>query len=111
MPLFEGGLRTAEEDAAIAQYRLAVAQYRGTVLGAFQDVEDALSQIRILADEAAQEQLAVEACPAHHGDDDGALQGWCYELPGSGGRPRLRSCNPRRRQPACVRGVYRPTSI
>lgn len=61
MPLFEGGLRTAEEDAAIAQYRLAVAQYRGTVLGAFQDVEDALSQIRILADEAAQEQLAVEA--------------------------------------------------
>jgi NodT family efflux transporter outer membrane factor (OMF) lipoprotein len=61
LPLFEGGLRTAEEQAAVAQYRLAVAHYRAAVLGAFQDVDDALAERRLLAQEAQQEDAAVAA--------------------------------------------------
>jgi NodT family efflux transporter outer membrane factor (OMF) lipoprotein len=61
MPLFEGGLRDAEEAAAVAAYKRTVANYRSTVLTAFQEVEDALSQRRLLAQEAAQEQAAVDA--------------------------------------------------
>jgi NodT family efflux transporter outer membrane factor (OMF) lipoprotein len=61
LPLFEGGLRHAEEAAAVAAYRLALANYRGTILGAFQEVEDALSQQRLLAVENEQEGRALQA--------------------------------------------------
>ncbi len=61
MPLFEGGLRNAEEAATMAAYRQAVGQYRRTVLTAFQEVEDALAEIRLLGQEANQEQEAVTA--------------------------------------------------
>jgi NodT family efflux transporter outer membrane factor (OMF) lipoprotein len=61
MPLFEGGLRDAQEAAAIAAYKEAVGQYRATVLGAFQEVEDDLSQIRLLTGELREEDAAVTA--------------------------------------------------
>ncbi|MFT4064483.1 efflux transporter outer membrane subunit [Paraburkholderia sp.] len=50
--LFDGGLRSADVDAAKAAYDATVANYRGTVLGAFQNVEDDLSGLRILAEQA-----------------------------------------------------------
>ena len=50
--IFDFGARQAEVDAAKAAYRSAVATYRGTVLSAFQGVEDNLAGLRILADQA-----------------------------------------------------------
>ena len=58
--VFDGGLRSAEVDAAKASYNAAVANYRGTVLGAFQNVEDDLASLRILADQAQALDLAVK---------------------------------------------------
>ncbi|HVT51797.1 MAG TPA: efflux transporter outer membrane subunit [Dongiaceae bacterium] len=57
--VFEGGLRTAEVSAARATYDQAVANYRQTVLTGFQQVEDELSTLRILEQEAAVSDAAV----------------------------------------------------
>jgi NodT family efflux transporter outer membrane factor (OMF) lipoprotein len=59
--VFEGGQRTAAVAAARAGYEAAVANYRQTVLAAFQGVEDQLSTLRILAQQAVVENSAVEA--------------------------------------------------
>ena len=47
--VFDFGARHGEVTAAKAAYEAAVANYRGTVLTAFQNVEDDLSGLRILA--------------------------------------------------------------
>jgi NodT family efflux transporter outer membrane factor (OMF) lipoprotein len=57
--LFEGGTRTATVEAAEFGYEESVANYRQTVLSAFQDVENDLSNLRILAEQAQSEQAAV----------------------------------------------------
>ena len=57
--LFEGGARTAAVAAARATYDEAVANYRQTVLTAFEGVEDQLSALRIYADQARAEDEAV----------------------------------------------------
>jgi len=57
--LLDFGARTAKVDAAKAAYDGSVAAYRGTVLAAFQDVENDLSGLRILADQARALDLAV----------------------------------------------------
>jgi NodT family efflux transporter outer membrane factor (OMF) lipoprotein len=51
--LFDGGLRRAQTEVAIAAYDQTVANYRQTVLGGFQEVEDNLAALRILGEEAA----------------------------------------------------------
>ncbi|MBN9509305.1 MAG: efflux transporter outer membrane subunit [Alphaproteobacteria bacterium] len=61
LPIFRGGLLRAEEAAAVAQYNLAAANYRGTVLTAFQEVEDALAQLHWLGSELVDDQRAVAA--------------------------------------------------
>ena len=57
--LFDFGERHAEVAAARAAYEGAVANYRGTVLSAFQDVENDLSGLRILAEQAKALDVAV----------------------------------------------------
>jgi NodT family efflux transporter outer membrane factor (OMF) lipoprotein len=59
--LFQGGLRSAAVRAARAGYDQAVANYRQTVLTAFQQVEDNLSTLRILQDQAVAEAATVAA--------------------------------------------------
>jgi NodT family efflux transporter outer membrane factor (OMF) lipoprotein len=51
-PLFNGGLTTAQVEAARQTYQSDVATYRGTVLTAIQQVEDNLAGIRILSRQA-----------------------------------------------------------
>ncbi|RQU66411.1 RND transporter [Burkholderia cenocepacia] len=59
--LFDGGRRSASLRGAHAQYDGAVADYRQTVLVAFQQVEDQLSAIDALASEAGSQQRATDA--------------------------------------------------
>ncbi len=53
LPLFDGGRRRARVDQVRAQWEEATDAYRRTALGAFRDVEDGLSQLHHLGDEAA----------------------------------------------------------
>jgi NodT family efflux transporter outer membrane factor (OMF) lipoprotein len=57
--LLDFGERHAEVEAAKASYEGAVASYRGTVLNAFQTVENDLSGLRILAEQAKALDVAV----------------------------------------------------
>ncbi len=59
--LFDFGRRGAALQGAEAAYDATVASYRQTVLSAFQEVEDDLSNLRNLAEQAVQEQDAVAA--------------------------------------------------
>jgi NodT family efflux transporter outer membrane factor (OMF) lipoprotein len=59
--LFDAGNRKALTQEAQATYDANAAAYRQTVLSAFQGVEDNLAALRILEDEAKQENLAVES--------------------------------------------------
>jgi NodT family efflux transporter outer membrane factor (OMF) lipoprotein len=57
--LFNGGLTAAQVDAARAVYWQSVANYRQTVLTAFQGVEDQLVAIRLLTQQLAVQRRAV----------------------------------------------------
>lgn len=59
--LLDGGKRQAELADAWAIYDGYVASYRSTVLTAFQQVEDELASLRILAEEREQQDDAVQA--------------------------------------------------
>lgn len=59
--LFDGGLRRAHSDQAIAAYDITVAQYKQTVLSSFQEVEDNLAALRLLDQEESKQALAVQA--------------------------------------------------
>ena len=60
--LFDGGLRSATTAAARANYEATVANYRQTTLAAFQNVEDNLASVRILAMQSSvQNKAAADA--------------------------------------------------
>ena len=61
LPIFEGGRNVANLRVAHAQYSGSVANYRQQVLIAFQDVENALSDLKTLAIQAAAQDEAVAA--------------------------------------------------
>jgi NodT family efflux transporter outer membrane factor (OMF) lipoprotein len=58
---FDAGRRRAVTDEARAAYDQSVANYRETVLAAFQEVEDSLSALRLLEEEARTQDAAVAA--------------------------------------------------
>ena len=61
LTVFDGGLHAAQSAAAHAAYDEQVANYRSTVLAAFQDVEDNLAALRQLQRESVSQAAAVAA--------------------------------------------------
>jgi multidrug efflux system outer membrane protein len=61
LPIFEGGRNLANLHAAQARYDEAVGRYRGQVLTAFQEVENALNDLRQLAGQAEADERAYAA--------------------------------------------------
>jgi outer membrane protein, multidrug efflux system len=61
VPIYEGGRIQANYQYAQAVYREAVDNYRQQVLVAFQQVEDGLSDLRVLEDQGQAQGLAVQA--------------------------------------------------
>jgi NodT family efflux transporter outer membrane factor (OMF) lipoprotein len=59
--LFDAGKRKAQVAEARAAYDATVANYRQSVLTAFQQVEDSLAELRVLAEETEVESRAVAA--------------------------------------------------
>jgi NodT family efflux transporter outer membrane factor (OMF) lipoprotein len=64
--LFDGGLREANVKIAEAGLDQATATYKQTVLNAFQEVEDNLSSIALLHEEAQVQQEALNAAMQAH---------------------------------------------
>jgi len=61
LPIFDGGRREAGVQSARAELDAALAGYREQILGAFRDVEDQLSALRLLAEQAQAQSRAVAA--------------------------------------------------
>ena len=61
LSLFDAGARSAQKEAASAAYDATVADYRQVVLAGFQEVEDNLSALRVLEQEARAQQAAAQA--------------------------------------------------
>jgi len=59
--IYDGGLRRATVEQFRAQYDQTVANYRNTVLTAFQQVEDNLSNLRILSQEIQEQDIAIQS--------------------------------------------------
>jgi len=59
--IFDAGLRRATEEQYRAQYDETVANYRQTVLTAFQQVEDNLASLRILSQEIQEQDIAIRS--------------------------------------------------
>ena len=61
LPVFEGGLLRAQEAATIAAFNQVTANYRDSVVTAFQEVQDALAQLHYYSNEVTDDQRAVKA--------------------------------------------------
>lgn len=61
LPLFEGGYRRAQLQQSWSVYRETEDHYRSTVLNAFREVENGLSQSKLLTAESARQEMAVAA--------------------------------------------------
>ncbi len=59
--IYDGGLRRATMEQYRAQYDQTVANYRGTILTAFQQVEDNLSTLRVLSKEIQEQDTAIQS--------------------------------------------------
>lgn len=74
-PVFDAGIRRANQSAARAAYDEAVAVYQGRVRVAVREVEDALVQVRSAADRQADAQAAMEGYEASFKAADSRYKG------------------------------------
>ena len=81
LPLFDGGQRSANVDAAQARYTEAVAVYRSKVRQAVREVEEALVNLRSSADRAADTQVAAEGYQASFAATQARYQAGVASLP------------------------------
>jgi NodT family efflux transporter outer membrane factor (OMF) lipoprotein len=61
LSVFDGGLRRAQVAQARAEFNFSTANYRSTVIGAFQQVEDSLATLNHYHDAAVDEKAALDA--------------------------------------------------
>jgi NodT family efflux transporter outer membrane factor (OMF) lipoprotein len=61
LSVFDGGLRRAQVAQARAEFDASAANYRGTVVAAFQQVEDSLATLNHYHDASVEEKAAVDA--------------------------------------------------
>ena len=61
LSVFDGGLRRAQVAQARAEFDASAANYRGTVVSAFQQVEDSLANLNHFHDASVDEKAAVDA--------------------------------------------------
>jgi NodT family efflux transporter outer membrane factor (OMF) lipoprotein len=61
LSVFDGGLRRAQVAQARAEFDASAANYRGTVVSAFQQVEDSLATLNHFHDASIEEKAAVDA--------------------------------------------------
>lgn len=61
LPIFQGGYRRAQLQKYWSEYRETEDSYRATVLNAFREVENALSQTNLISQQVKQQNIAVEA--------------------------------------------------
>jgi NodT family efflux transporter outer membrane factor (OMF) lipoprotein len=61
LSVFDGGLRRAQVAQARAEFDASAANYRGIVVGAFQQVEDSLATLNHYHDASIEEKAAVDA--------------------------------------------------
>lgn len=61
LTVFDGGLRSAQVAQARAEFDASAANYRGVVVGAYQQVEDSLASLNHYYDAAEHEKAAVDA--------------------------------------------------
>ncbi|HZZ15820.1 MAG TPA: TolC family protein [Candidatus Sulfotelmatobacter sp.] len=61
LTVFDGGLRREQIAQARAEFDASAANYRSTVVGAFQQVEDSLATLNYDSDAAQEEKAAVDA--------------------------------------------------
>jgi NodT family efflux transporter outer membrane factor (OMF) lipoprotein len=61
LSVFDGGLRRAQVAQARAEFDASAANYRGVVVGAFQQVEDSLATLNHYRDAVREEKAAVDA--------------------------------------------------
>jgi NodT family efflux transporter outer membrane factor (OMF) lipoprotein len=61
LSVFDGGLRRAQVAQARAEFDISAANYRSTVVSAFQQVEDSLATLNHYHDAAVEEKAAVDA--------------------------------------------------
>ena len=84
--LFDAGKRHAVTDQARHNYEAQASTYKATVLGAFNEVEDKLSDLRVLEQETAVGAPGSRCGSALARPLQSALQGRRYQLPRSADR-------------------------